>query len=434
MIDQREESDAGWINKSNIVRHGMAVTLLYCFLLFFPTNTFARTDPFDSYLTHIPTVTKVISESNSSDKDAAIVTRRFLFESRNGMNTIYAIIAFPQKTGIYPALLALHGGGSKAEDLAHMVEDYARRGYVAMCFDMPGICNNSTTPNSSGSWKLRPGPTEALRFDIAKGPENSTLFDAEVAGLDAFNFLSAQPNVDKKHIGITGFSWGGYSTTFLSGILGSRVKAAYSVFGCGFYETGSFWQKMISELPDSVRVPWLTYFDAGRRAPHIKAPYFLEATSNDTYFWPPAVENTLSVIPGVKNHVWDTNLNHKQQPGGPAMQRIYFDYYLKGEGAPFGTAKIGDIKSTGDGGTAVTIKTKMPKQCKVMSVVLYYSASNVKWQDRTWVPITAIALRDNRYTATIPAYVNGPTDFYAYVSDDRSVSVASQLIVSQINR
>lgn len=75
---------------------------------------------------------------------------------------------------------------------------------------------------------------ETPRFNLTDGPRSSTLTDAEVAGLEAFNLLKAQPQTDTAKIGITGFSWVGYSTTFLSGLLGNKVKAAYAVFGCGF--------------------------------------------------------------------------------------------------------------------------------------------------------------------------------------------------------
>ncbi|HTH83646.1 MAG TPA: alpha/beta fold hydrolase [Mucilaginibacter sp.] len=390
-------------------------------------NARAAVDPFAPYLKSIPTVKQIISEENSGTGSSAITTRKFIFNSRNNTNALYAIMAFPQQQGVYPAMLILHGGGGNAQGLTHLVEEYAARGYVAVCFDMPGICNNGTTPNSSGAWKLRKGPLEVPRFDIASGLENSTLFDAGVSGLEMFNYIASQKNVDAKNIGITGFSWGGYATTFLSGILGKRVKAAYAVFGCGFYEKATFWVKIIADLPDSVRTPWLKYFDAGRRAPGIKAPYFLEATSNDTYFWPESVTATLDVIPGTKNHVWDTNFNHKQQPAGPTMQKLYFDYYLKGVGQPFGTAKITNEKLAADSSKQITIKVDEPKGVTASSVVLYYSVPTDKWQTRVWVPINATADGSN-YTATIPAdLVKKGVNYYAYVTDDRTVAVASNM-------
>jgi dienelactone hydrolase len=411
-----------------LIQLGLTGILLLVLQLTLLQSARAEGDPYAPYLNSIPAVIKSIAEINSGSGDSAITTKRFTFGSRNNINTVYAITAYPQKQGVYPALLILHGGGSKAEDVAYLVEAYARRGYVALAFDMPGICNNSTVPNSSGPWKLRTGPLEIPRFDIAKGLQNSTLVDAEVAGIEAFNYVSSQKNVDVKNIGITGFSWGGYSTTMLAGILGKRVKAAYSVFGCGYYEKGSFWKKMIADLPDSVRTPWLQYFDAGRRAPSIKAPYFLEATSNDTYFWPESVKWTLAAIHGTKNHVWDTNFNHKQQPAGPKMQQLYFDYYLKGKGQPFGTAKIIHEQVLADSSKRITILTYIPKGVAVSSVVLYCSESNVKWQSRDWVPITAQSESDNSYTVTIPAVlVKKGVDYYAYVTDERTVSVASDM-------
>ncbi|HEY4327202.1 MAG TPA: dienelactone hydrolase family protein [Mucilaginibacter sp.] len=403
----------------------VALLLLSQFCLFQLVK--AQTDPYTPYLKSVPIIKQVISEINSDTGSTPITTRKFIYGSKNNENSVYAIMAYPQQQGKYPAIMFLHGGGSKAEDMLQRVETYARRGYVTFAFDMPGICSSAKTTNSSGSWKSRPGG-EGPRFDIGNGLQNSTLVDAEVAGIEAFNFLSAQKNVDVKNIGITGFSWGGYSTTMLAGILGKKVKAAYSVFGCGYYEKGSFWTKMIAELPDSIRTPWLKYFDAGRRAKHIKAPYFLEASSNDTYFWPEAVESTLHAIHSTKNHVWDPNFNHKQMPAGSIMQQIYLDYYLKGIGQPFPTAKITREKIEVDSGKKIEIKIDTAAGVNIASVVLYYSEPSEKWQTRVWVPLVAIKENNSTYSVTIPAsLVKKGVDYYACVTDDRQVSVASNM-------
>ena len=106
---------------------------------------------------------------------------------------------------------------------------------------------------------------------------------------------------------------------------------------------------MIEALPDSTRNIWLTYFDAGRRAPNIKADYFLEGESNDTFFWPEAVAATVNAIPGTKNHTWGPNLDHTQLPSGGTMQRLHFDYPLKGIGSPFATVNISNVAVQTDG-------------------------------------------------------------------------------------
>lgn len=82
--------------------------------------------------------------SGTTVGDTAITTRKFLFNSRRNINTVYAIFSFPKKPGSYPDILVLYGGGSKAEDVASTVEKYARSGYVAMCFNIADSLENST--------------------------------------------------------------------------------------------------------------------------------------------------------------------------------------------------------------------------------------------------------------------------------------------------
>jgi hypothetical protein len=293
---------------------------------------------------------------------------------------------------------------------------------------MPGVCGITITPNSEGRWKLRPEYDEAPRFNVAEGPAKSTMVDAEVAGIEAFNLLCSDPNVDIKNVGITGYSWGGYSTTFLAGILGTRVKAAYSVFGCGYYELGSFWKNIIDKMSESDRNVWLKYIDAGRRVKNIHAAFFLEATTNDTYFWPEAVGATMSAIPREKNMVWYPNLNHVQSPNGGKMQELYFDYYLKGIGKPFGIISISKIIIQDDGSKKVLINVKIPDSITTASVLLYYSEQGVNWQSRKWLPVKAVSEINNNYSVVIPAeIVNKKINFYVFLTDSRNVITSSKI-------
>ena len=387
-------------------------------------------DPFSAYLNSAPVADAAISEANSGSGTSAVTMRRFTFPSRGGANSVYAIYAYPQAAGSYPGILMLHGGGSNAEDLAGLVQGYAQRGYAALSVDLPGICG--TGNHSSGPWEARP-VGEGPRFDVATGTQNSTLADAETAGLEAFNWLRAQAKVNPAAMGITGFSWGGYSTTFLSGLLGDKVKAAYAVFGCGFYEKGSFWKSLIAALPTTDRDTWLATFDAGRRAPGMKAAYFLEGESNDTYFWPEAVSATLAAVPGTKNHTWGPNLNHKQLPAGPAMQRLWFDHHLKGSAGAFATATLVRLEDQADGTRKARIETAWqegpaaPAGVTIDSVRLWFSPVGGAWTDRVW---TAVAAKpgDSAWTAVIPASQAGLTlDVYAVSTDSRSVATASAM-------
>lgn len=381
-------------------------------------------DPFAAYLNSIPASTAVLSEDKSGAGAQAISTRRFTFPSRGGVNTVYGVFAYPQAAGTFPGILLLHGGGSNAEDLAGLAQAFARNGYAVLAVDLPGICGAGN--HSSGTWEARPAG-EAPRFDVAAGAQNSTLADAETAGLEAFNWLRAQANVKPAAMGITGFSWGGYSTTFLSGLLGDKVKAAYSVYGCGFYEIGSFWKEIVAKLPPADRQTWLENFDAGRRAPGMKAAYFLEAASNDTYFWPDAVGSTLAAIPAAPNHMWAPNLDHKQLASASAMQRLWFDWHLKGTGAPFARTRVAGIDPKSDRSRRARVEFEAPAGVVIDSVRLWYSLSDQPWIKRAWMQVAATPA-EGAWSAALPASLaDKDCDWFAQATDSRGVATASDM-------
>jgi dienelactone hydrolase len=339
-------------------------------------------------------------------------------------------MAYPQAAGVYPAILFNHGGGGNAETQLGNVNGYAARGYVTIAIDQPGIAGTANTPNSSGPWKSAPAG-EGPRLKVTGGPQNSTLFDAGVAGLQAFNYLASQSNVNAGKMGISGTSWGGYMTTMLSGMLGTRVKAAYSIYGCGYYDAGSFWSAMIAALSPTDQATWETYLDAGRRAPGITAPYFIEEPSNDTYFWPEAVARTLNEIPGTKNHVIMPNLNHTELAAAGAMKQLYMAYYLKGTGSPFSSISIGSTTKQSDGSLLVSMNTGLPAGVGISSVQLYYSVPTATWQTRNWRAITASAVSGTTYQAVIPApLVDSNVNYYGYLVDSRTVTTSTSMMMS----
>ena len=391
-------------------------------------------DPLKLFLTNIPSVSQVISTTDSGTGTAAISTKRFTFKSKNGVNTIYAIMAYPKAAGVYPGILMYHGGGGTAEGLVSNLQTYAVLGYVTMALDEPGIASivNSSS-YSTGPWKSVVSG-EGPKLNVVGGIQNSTLYDAIIGSIEAFNLLSSQPNVNVQKMAVTGSSWGGYLTTFTAGLLGSRVKAAYSTWGCGFYETGSFWSGFIAQMPSHYKSDWLTYLDAGRRAKDITAPYFIDQATNDTYFWPEAVSATLNAITGTKNHVTMANLNHATLSSSATMKQLYMNYYLKGVGSPFGTINVTSSDIQLDGSLKVNMNVSLPVGVSLSSVKLYYSLPTLTWQTRNWIEIQATLVSGNNYQAILPAsLVNQEVNYYANIIDTRQVQTSSALYKTSIS-
>jgi len=367
---------------------------------------------------------EIVRELGSETVDGVAV-RRVVFHSRKfaGMNEeVYAVIARPAAEGEYPGILYLHGGAGCADEQTAV--DWAKRGYIALTLDQPGIAEPGKCPHSAGGWKGL--PYGANRFTAQSDISASTIFSAVTAGLNAFWLLLSQPGIIRDRIGITGISWGGYLTTMLSGLLGDQVRAAYSVFGSGYFDKGTVFGEELNRMVPEDRRIWLEQLDAGRRASGIAASYFVAAAVKDHFFWPPAVNATLQNIHSGKNQAFAPAVSHELDglPGGDTSP-VFFGYYLKGQGEPFPVVQVESVSAKPDGGRSIIAKVEA--STSIQSVKLYYSLPNAEWEARVWEEADAVWIGDNRYEALLPAdrAAAGADYWYVNASDSRPVTAGT---------
>ncbi len=335
---------------------------------------------------------------------------------------VYAIIARPAQTGPLPAVLWLHGGHGCADAAAAV--RYAKAGYVTIAPDLPGIANPKLCPHSTGPWAARWG---RINWLDGEDPTSGEMFDAVVAALQAFDLLCAQPGVAKDRVGISGISMGGYTTTMVSGLLGKRVRAAYSKYGSGFYDRGSTWTADLLNLTDARREIWLRHLDAGRRAAGITAPYFAAAAARDHFFWPPAVNATVAAVKS-GNLAYAPVVTHSLEgiPGYGTLDLLWLAYQLKGEGAPFPTVAVEGSTARPDGGRTVLFSVVAPQA--VQSATLFITAGGESWEASTWEAIPAEPAGANRFQAAIPGpRMSGRGAWYVNVSDARPATAGSMV-------
>ena len=239
-------------------------------------------------------------------------------------------------------------------------------------------------------------------------------------------------------------------TTMVCGLAGDQVKAGFAIFGCGFYElTAQKTSTMAKMASDEERTRWLRDLDPGRRAPGMKAAFFLAGATNDFFYFPLAVQATLDVIPGEKNHLYAPNANHKVPlPGGTvfpkpsaepfkptafqpfptptgskanwlAMEVPFFDYYLNGQGQPLPKVKV----ETAD--SPLTARFSIVSPRPLAKVEIYWAKTDPNVMKRVWTALPANKTADNVYQAKLPEEA---ADWFAVVSDDRPVTVSSDLI------
>ncbi|MEI6679046.1 MAG: glycosyl hydrolase family 28-related protein [Mariniphaga sp.] len=396
-------------------------------------------DPFLPYLNgQAPKIVKDLGEETAN----GVRIRKVVFHSYDYKNkskdaeaVIFGAIVRPEKAGNYPGLLLLHGGGGYAE--IEKAKKWAILGYVVVVVDEPGVANPDKIPFSHGPWEgIKYGEN---RFITTPTVTSSTIFSSVLASLQGLYLLNAQSDVIKDKIGVLGISWGGYLTTIVSGLANPMIHAAFSVYGCGFYDDGSTFLRNLNTMKPEERATWLKYLDAGRRADAIKVPFFIASGTNDNWFYPPAVMSTLKIIKGPVNHVFSQNTSHKidlpggtnaptpGQPGWLSMEQIYFDYYLKGEGKPL--PKIQEITAEKSANGNTKVRFKVNSLLPVAAGQVCYSLVGVEWTKRKWETVQATAAEQGWYEADIPSKdLKNAFECFATVSDARPVSVSSYLV------
>ncbi|TFW16784.1 hypothetical protein E4L96_15725 [Massilia arenosa] len=338
-------------------------------------------------------------------------------------NEVYALLALPTGPGPYPALVVLHPGREAAQRAIAIA--WARRGYVAISPDLPGIADPARARHSRGLWTGKPYGSD--RWLLRPAAASSTLFQAAAAGIGAVRVLQQRADVDRGRIGIVGASFGAYETLLLAGLLGDDIRAAYVVWGSGYFDETSF-SKDMADLSPADRARWHAVLGAENYLQGIKADLFLAATSNDRAFWLPAVARTFEGITARKNLVIGPNADHastgypgaapRDPDGSWTEQEIhYFAHALQGSGPALPVARLERV--AGDTAVVQVLGTD------IRSVTVYSSATDAPYPKRTWVALPdsrVSAGADGRYRIDLRALGLGERDWFVQASDARGTS------------
>ncbi|MFZ2657910.1 MAG: acetylxylan esterase [Victivallales bacterium] len=381
----------------------------------------AKDDIFKPYLGEVPKITETLSEEV---KDGVKITR-LRYQSVEGSKTgavvpseIYAIIGRPEKDdgGKHPAILICHGGGGAAIELN--VIGWAQLGFVALSMDLPGHMGEKEIKSVT---RVKSQKYGSDIFVMKPAPRCGTIFDTIVAGLKGFNLLASQADVDEKRIGVTGISWGGYTSLMLASLLGDRLAAGFSLYGSGFYPLsdpgiGS----AVGKLPADEQMVWMQNFDPGPRAKNIKAPFLMYPAANDIYFLPPAVMATYDRIGGSKYICFGPNQSHWiNLPGGTVswtgptftdMEPAFFLHMLAGNKPPLPQLKI---VSKDKERPAFAIE-HLPAD-GVSFWACYSTNDNAPWPKREWIKVAVVKGEDGIFRPSLPDGI-ARCDWYGGVS------------------
>jgi cephalosporin-C deacetylase-like acetyl esterase len=301
---------------------------------------------------------------------------------------IYGVYARPAKVkGRVPAILFIHGGGQIADEPE--VIGMARHGYPTFSHDWK--C--SELPEQENHPSKWPFDSQGKRLK-ADAYHDSAAWIAR----RALTVLEQQPEVDARHMGVYGFSWGGFHTWTMAAT-DSRVKAANP--SCGVLWSP---QPLMANL---------------------KAPVLFTDASNDFFARLDAAQKVMEVVNVEHRLLVAPNENHNMAgTGWEATRLMWFDHYLKG-GAPLPASPTLSVK-TADGITTVSVKAPAATACQ-----LIYSYGTNTALDRCWYGKTMRKTGRSSFAVELPRRVGVDLWYFATADYRDGVNLSTDYAVAK---
>ncbi len=310
--------------------------------------------------------------------------------------------------GPFPAMVLMHGGGGKA--FREWAEHWAKRGYVALAMDLSGNGPNGRLPDGGPDQSDKTKFREFTDADV----RDMWTYHAVAAVVRGHSLLASLPEVDRRRVGITGISWGGYLTCIVVG-LDDRLKVAVPVYGCGFLGDNSVWKSgSLAALSGESRARWLRHFDPSQYLGGVRCPILFLNGSNDFAYPLDSYRRSYELVRSALRTVSvQINLPHGHIWTFGEVD-AFVDGVLRG-GAPL--AKFQPIKVKGE-----TVSARVASQVAVSKPEFHYTTDTGEWQKRKWTTVPA-RLHAPTISAELPTA--RPLVCFLSVTDERGLRVSS---------
>ena len=334
---------------------------------------------------------------------------------------IFAYLSVPQVSagGTVPGMVLVHGGGGTA--FAEWVRLWTSRGYAAIAMDLNGQLPLGTYDNwTRHAWA---GPL-GICTPGQGGMEQTTWpltdqwgYHAVAAVIRAHSLLRAQPGVDATRIGLTGISWGGY-TTCLTAAVDQRFRLAVPVYGCGFLGENSCWKPQLMAMEVERADYWLRHWDPSQYLPQVQAPMLWVTGTNDFAYPLDSLQKSYHLPPSPRSLCIRIEMPHGHGGLGenPEEIRLFADSLLRDDLAL--PRIVG--QQVADQQVTLTYDASTP----ITAAELIFTRDTGAWLERKWQALPLeVPMENHAITAPLP---EGTTVFYVNLIDNRGAVVSSE--------
>ncbi|MBR9777838.1 MAG: prolyl oligopeptidase family serine peptidase [Cytophagales bacterium] len=298
-------------------------------------------------------------------------------------------------SGDFPGIVLVHGGGGTAFQI--WVKEWAIRGYAAIAMDLGGDqpLPSEQQDNPWGSKRTRmeaggPNQDDVHKFyRLSEGFNEQWQYHSVSNIIRAHSLIRSFDEVNPEQTAITGISWGGYLTNLVAGV-DQRFVAAVPVYGCGFLQEGSAWDKQFDSLGVTKTNRWVKLWNPSSYVGNASADMlFVNGTNDFAYF----VENWQKTANLAKNAQFTLipEMKHSHLHGA-APEEIYHFISTKLENKSEFISSI-KLKEKGD-------QAKYSISHASKEVYLAYTGDKKRSPDREW---KLIPLDKAKGTVSIPS-------------------------------
>tara|TARA_R110002095_G_scaffold72727_7_gene61878 strand:+ start:1987 stop:3258 length:1272 start_codon:yes stop_codon:yes gene_type:complete len=313
-------------------------------------------------------------------------------EYRGKPTKVFAFYASPATLGLkdkpsvrYPGIVLIHGGGGTA--FREWAELWAKKGYAAIAMDLAGFQPvEGKNPHDQTSRTRLPegGPDQshAAKFEAVKSDKSEHwCYHAPANAILAHSLIRSFPEVDKDRTAVTGISWGGYLTCIVAG-LDNRFKAAVPVYGCGFLNNHSVFEKSINQLPPEDARNWMQLYDPGQYLQAVQMPIFFVNGTNDFAYWLSAYQRSYEAVPETtpRNIRIEVKMGHSHPAGWKPEEIARFINEKLNQESPLPVVQNPLIKDH-------QVTAELVQPVKIKTAVLQYTTDEGPNPERKWLAI-----------------------------------------------
>jgi cephalosporin-C deacetylase-like acetyl esterase len=318
-------------------------------------------------------------------------------------------------------MVLVHGGGGTA--FREWARLWAERGYAAIAMDLAGHRPiEGENPHKKENREQLPdgGPDQnvAEKFDaIDQPPGEQWPYHAVANVLRAHSLIRSFDEVDPERTAVTGISWGGYLTCIVAGV-DNRFHAAVPVYGCGFLQHHSAWEKQFAQMSPAQRKRWQMLWDPSQYLPAVSMPILFINGTNDFAYPLDSYMKSYDAVPGEKQIRVTVKMRHSH-PAGWAPQEIglFIDQHLKG-GKPLAVVGAPKVERG-------KVKVSISGPAKPASAAIHWTTDDGPMNERDWQ--TAAAAIDGP-TVVAEAPPGEALVWFATVTDERGATVSSRVV------